>query len=202
MISQGIGVIAALTLTACAQLHMPDTTLQASNNEACNGVADFYAVSSQLSPESGQEMLQALRLNQAQDDNPCDQLRLSVLLSKPDTRFHDDAEAGRLLQDFLHDPDRAQHPDRGFALLLADNISERRQLQEELQRLEKAIEQEQTTSQQLAEKLKREHAAAEALQLKLEQLNSIERDINAKEQSVATPAADGKTDEPSQNTPD
>ena len=202
MISQGIGAIAALTLTACAQLHMPGTTMQASNNEACIGVADFYTAASQLSAETGQEMLQALRSNQTQGDNPCDQLRLSVLLSKPDTSFHDDAEAGRLLQDFLHDPDRAQHPDRGFALLLADNISERQQLQEELQRLEQAITQEQAASQELAQKLKREHAAAEALQLQLEQLNSIERDINEKEQSVATPTADRQPDEPNQNTPD
>jgi len=184
MMYQGMGIIAVLTLTACAQWQI---MTQAGHNEACEDITNFYTAASSLSPKSGKEMLQALRSNQAQSDNPCDQLRLVILLGKPDTAFHDDAEAARLLRNFLHNPEHAYHPDRGLALLLADNIKERQQLQEKLLSQEKGLALEQAVSQKLAQKLKKEHAATKALKSQLEQLKSIEQDINEKEQSVAVP---------------
>ncbi len=184
MMYRGMGIIAVLTLTACAQWQI---VTQARHGEACAGVTSFYTAAVALSPEAGREMLQALRSNQAQSDNPCDQLRLVILLGKPGTAFQDDAEAGRLLQNFLHNADHAQHPDRGLALLLADNIKGRQQLQEKLLRQEKSLALEQAVSQKLAQKLKREHAATKTLKSQLEQLKSIEQDINEKEQSVAVP---------------
>ncbi|HHI94408.1 MAG TPA: hypothetical protein ENK04_13005 [Gammaproteobacteria bacterium] len=173
-----------LTLTACAQWQ---AITQVGHNEACEGITNFYTAVSLLPPEAGQEMVQALRVSQVQDNNPCDQLRLVMLLGKPDTAFHDNTEAARLVQDFLYDPDYAQHPDRGLASLLADNIKERQQLQEKLRSQEKSLTLEQAVSQRLAKKLKREHAAAKALKSQLEQLKSIEQDINEKEQSAAVP---------------
>jgi len=194
MIYRGMGIIAVLTLTACAQWRIVTQAIvtQGSHNEACEGITGFYTAASRLSVEAGQEMLQALRTNQTQGENPCDQLRLVMLLGKPDTAFHDDAEAARLLQDFLDAPRFAQHPDRGLASLLADNIKERQQLQEQLRSQEKSLALEQAVSQKLAKKLKREHTAAKALKSQLEQLKSIERDINEKEQSVVAPAANRK----------
>jgi len=190
MMYQGMGIIiAALTLTACAQWQM---ITRASHNDACEGITRFYTAASRLSPGAGQEMLRALRSNQAQGDNPCDQLRLGILLSKPGTAFHDDAGAARLLQNFLGDPARAQHAARGLALLLADNIKERQQLQEKLRIREKSLALEQAVSQKLAKKLQREHAAAKAMRLQLEQLKSIEQDINEKERSVAAPTTNRK----------
>jgi len=184
MMYQGMGIIAVLTLTACAQWQI---VTQAEHNEACEDITNFYTAASSLSAEAGEEMLQALRSNQAQGNNPCDQLRLVILLGKSGTAFQDDTEAARLLQDFLHYPDHAQHPDRGLALLLADNIKGRQQLQEKLLRQEKNLVLEQAVSQKLAQKLKREHAATKALKSQLEQLKSIEQDINEKEQSVTVP---------------
>ncbi len=184
MMHQGIGIIAVLTLTACAQWQI---VTQARHGEACAGVTSFYTAASALSPEAGREMLQALRSNQAQGDNPCDQLRLVILLGKPGTAFQDDAEAGQLLQDFLHNANHVEHPDRGLALILADNIKGRQQLQEKLLSQEKSLALEQAVSQKLAQKLKREHAATKALKSQLEQLKSIEQDINEKEQSVVIP---------------
>jgi len=184
MMYQGMGIIAVLTLTACAHWQIAP---QSEHNDACEEITNFYMAASLLSPEAGKEMLQALRTNQTQGDNPCDQLRLVMLLGKLGTVFHDDTEAARLLQNFLHDPDHAQHPDRGLALLMADNIKGRQQLQEKLLGQEKNLALEQAVSQKLAEKLRREHAAAKALKLQLEQLKSIEQDINEKEQSAAAP---------------
>ncbi len=185
MMYQGMGIIAVLTLTACAQWQI---VTQTGHNEVCEGITHFYTAASLLSPEAGKEMLQALRENQAQEgDNPCDQLRLVILLGRPDTVFHDDTEAARLLQDFLNNPDHAQHHDRGLALLMADNIKGRQQLQEKLLSREKSLALEQAVSQKLAEKLRREHTAAKALKSQLEQLKSIEQDINEKEQSAAAP---------------
>jgi len=190
MIYRGIGIIiAVLTLPACAQWH---TIMQGRHGDTCGGINGFYTTVSSLSPGAGQEMLQTLRSRQALAGNPCDQLRLAILLDKPGTAFRDDAEATRLLQDFLHDPGYAQHADRGLALLLADNIRERQQLQEKLHSREKSLALEQAVSQRLAKKLKREHTAAKALRSQLEQLKSIERDINEKERSVAVPAANRK----------
>ncbi len=184
MMYQGMGIIAVLTLTACAQWQM---VTPARHNEACEGITNFYMAASLLSPEAGEEMLQALRSNQAQGDNPCAQLRLVILLGKLGTTFHDDIEAARLLKHFLQNPDYAQHSDRGLALLLADNIKGRQQLQEKLLDQEKILALEQAVSQKLAQKLKREHAATKALKSQLEQLKSIEQDINEKEQSAAAP---------------
>ncbi len=184
MMYQGMGIIVVLTLTACAQWQ---TVTQAEHNEGCEGVTNFYTAAALLSPEVGEEMLQALRSNQMRGDNPCDQLRLVMLLGKPGTAFQDDTEAARLLQNFLHNPDHAQHPDRGLALLLVDNIKGRQQLQEKLLSQEKNLALEQAVSQRLAQKLKREHAATKALKSQLEQLKSIEQDISEKEQSAAVP---------------
>ncbi len=208
MIRQGTGVIAALMLTACAQLHTTSQPPLATEgqSEVCD-VAEFYAGVSQLSAEAGQKILQV-----RSDNNPCNQLRQAVLLSKPGTAFFDNAQAGRLLRGFLHNPNYARHPDRGFASLLADTVDERQKTQAVLQiqhNLKENLAQEQVVSQTLAQKLEWEHNATEslrkqlkALQSQLDRLKSIEQDINEKEQSVVAPTTDRETDEPNQDTPD
>lgn len=209
MIRQGAAevIIAVLMLTACAQTpatSLPPTAAQG-QSEVCD-VAEFYAETSLLSVEAGQKILQA------RADNPCDQLRQAVLLSKPGTAFFDNAQAGRLLRGFLHNPNHARHPDRGFASLLADTVDERRKAQAALQiqhNLKESLAQEQLISQTLGQKLEWEHSAKKslrkqlkALQSQLDRLKSIEQDINEKEQSVAAPTTDSETDEPNQDTAD
>jgi hypothetical protein len=183
------------------------------HGEGCGDMAEFYAAVPLLSEGVGQEMLQVLSLNQAWGDNPCDQLRGALLLSKPGTAFRDDVKAGKLLRDFLDNPDRTRHPDRALASLLAEVVEERQWLQAERYSLEKTITQEQGVSyrlaQILAQILKRERTTAkslrkqlETLQSQLDQLKSIERDINEKEQSAATPTVDRESDESNQDTSD
>ena len=203
---RAIVVTAALVLTACAQSNTPDPlAVPAGQCKACD-VTEFYAKASLLSAAAGQKMLRG------RVDNPCDQLRLAILLSAPNTAFSDDVQAGQLLRDFLQNPGHVRHPNRGFASLLADAVDERRKLKTTLQilaNLKKNLAQEQIVSQALAEKLEREHGAAKslrtqlrALQSQLDQLKSIELDINKKEQSVATPTTDREADGPNQDTAD
>jgi len=205
MIRQGMGTIAVLMLTACTQLHTVSSTSTLtgySHSEACSEVVESYTAVSLLSAEAKNELLQTLSSHQPPGDKPCDQLRLAVLLSKPGTNFRDDVEASRLLKIFLGNPNHAHAPDRSLAYLLTDIVDERQRLQAELHRLKKTISQELVISQTLARKLKQQHSATKVLQSQLDQLKSIERDINEKEQFAATPSADKKTDEPNQDTPD
>ncbi len=203
MIRQGMGMIAALLLTACAQVQTVNTTsAQPGNSETCDGVMEFYTAVSLLSSEAQGTLQQALRANQLLDENPCNQLRLAILLSKPDTNFRDDSAVDTLLKDFLNTAGYTHAPSRSFASLLIDMVNERQWLQANIDHLTQAISQEETVSQTLARKLKQQHIATKALQSQLDQLQSIERDINEKEQSAATTAADKNADEADQDTPD
>lgn len=209
----GTAIAALIMLTACApSLYTASPKpMPESHREACGNMAEFYAAVPLLSDGVGQEMLQVLSLNQAWDENPCDQLRGALLLSKPGTVFRDDAKASKLLRDFLDNPGNAHHPDRALASLLAEVVDERQWLQAERYSLEKTITQEQGVSyrlaQILAQILKRERTTAKSLrsqldmlQSQLDQLKSIERDINEKEQSAATPTVNREPDEPNQDT--
>ncbi len=198
---QGTGIFIALLLTGCAQLDTVDSTW-IGDSTTCNEAVEFYTAVSLLSTATKEELLHTLRSNRSQEGNPCNQLRLAMLLSKPNTNFRDDVTASTLLKNFLANPGNTHAPSRSLAHLLSDRINEHQQLQEAMRSLEKTISQEMAISQTLAKKLKRQHTTTKALQSQLDQLKSIERDINEKEQSAATPAASEKINESNQNTPD
>ncbi|VAW89667.1 hypothetical protein MNBD_GAMMA17-986 [hydrothermal vent metagenome] len=203
MIRQGMGAIAVLMLAACSHVHtVSSTSAPTGNSESCDEVMEFYSVVSRLSAEAEKELLQTLRTSSAQGGNSCDQLRLAILLGKPGTNFRDNVAAGMLLKDFLENSPLTDAASQSLAHLLIDIAAAEEQQQVDLHRLKKAISQEQAISQVLARKLKRQHTATKALQSQMDQLKSIERDINEKEQSAATSTPDKGTDESDQNTPD
>jgi len=213
MIRPSAGIILALLLTACAQLPFGLGTLPP-RDEDCGNVLEFRSAASQLSATAGQEIRQALQPNGGADDT-CNRLRLALLLSKPGTPFRDDTEAARLLADFLAEPANAQHPQRELAQqladTLADNLAERQRLLTRQAVLEKSLAQEKKRVQALTKKLKQLQTNAASLrkqvktqQSQLDQLNSIEQDINAKERAVENTASDReekRVHETKQNTP-
>ncbi|HEB92032.1 MAG TPA: hypothetical protein ENI94_00865 [Gammaproteobacteria bacterium] len=209
MIRQQAGTsLVLLLLSACAPLPFSGGPPLA-ETESCGDVIEFHNVASRLSANDGREMRQALQPNGSADD-ACNRLRLALLLCKPDTPFRDDAEAARLLTGFLADPATAQHPQRGLAQYLADSLVERRRLladgQVERQRLltkqaslEEFLTREKRRVQALTKELTQMKATAASLQkqvkaqqLQLDQLKSIEQDINAKELAVENPASGRK----------
>ncbi len=209
MIRQQAGTtLALLLLSACAPLPFSSGPPLV-ETESCGDVIEFHAVVSRLSASDGWETRQALQPNGGADD-ACNRLRLALLLSKPGAPFRDDAEAARLLTDFLADPATAQHPQRGLAQYLADSLSERRRLLADSQAghqrlltkqvsLEESLTREKSRVQALRKELTQIKASAGSLrkqvkaqQLQLDQLKSIEQDINAKELAVENPASGRK----------
>lgn len=181
---QATGIISAVLLTACAQL--PPVPADSPPHETCGDVMEFYAAISRLSDTSRRDMLQTLRADLSQSSEACDHLRLALLLSRPGTTYQDDETAADLLDVFLHDPAQAQHPARGLALLLIDDINERHRLRLLGHGLQLRLKQERTATKILRRQSK-------ALRSQLDQLKSIERDINEKERAVTSPPANEKT---------
>lgn len=212
MIRQQAGtILVLLLLSACAPLQFGNRPPPAvAETDNCGDVIEFHAAASRLSASDGQEMRQALQPNGGADDT-CNRLRLALLLSKPDTPFRDDTEAARLLADFLADPANTQHPQRGLAQQLADSLAERQRLLARQAALKKSLVQEHKRVQALTKKLEQMQSNAASLwkqvktqQSQLDQLKSIEQDINAKERAVENPASDReekRVHEPKQNTP-
>lgn len=209
MIRQLAGTILALSLlSACAPLPFSNSPPPA-KTESCGDVVEYHTLASRLSANDGWELRQALQPTGGVDD-ACNRLRLALLLCKPDTPFRDDAEAARLLTGFLADPATAQHPQRGLAQQLADSLADRQRLLTdslaERQRLlakqmllEESLAQEKTRTQVLTKELQQIQTTATSLkkqvqaqQSQLDQLKSIEQDINAKERAVENPASDRK----------
>lgn len=195
------GILLALLLSACAQLPFGLGTAPATDpamDQDCGDVLEFHSAASRLSADAGQAMRQALQPNGDTEDD-CNRLRLALLLSQPDTAFRDDAEAARLLADFLASPANGQHPQRALASQLADELAERQRLLMRLEALKTSLTQERQRAKTLTKELKRLQATAAALrkrvkaqQSQLDQLKSIEQDINAKERAVEIPTAAGK----------
>ena len=202
----GLGLLPVLLLcSACAQLGVEDGA-----GEDCGDVLEFHRIAAQLSPGAGAEMRRALQPRGAASD-ACNRLRLALLLARPDTGFRNDAEAARLLQAFLDDPAHARHPQRPLARLLADELAERQRLAAQVATLEESLAGERQRQQALSQNLQRLRAdnaelrrQVQTQRSQLDQLKSIERDINAKERAVenpATPREEGGHHEPGQDSP-
>jgi len=172
-----IGIISAILLTACAQLPLPaDSSPQVPQESSCGNVLEFYTAVSHLSDLSQKEILQALRADVVENNEACSQLRLTLMLSRPSTTYQDDEAALSLLAVILHDFVASQHPARGLALLLVEEIDERNRLRATGRALQQRLKQGRSAAAVLRHQL-------QALRLQLDQLKSIEQDINEKERA-------------------
>ncbi|MCF6325565.1 MAG: hypothetical protein L3J89_14820 [Gammaproteobacteria bacterium] len=183
-----IGIISAVLLTACAQLPLPaDSSPQAPLESSCGNVLEFYTAVSRLSDLSQEEVLQALRADVVENNEACSQLRLALMLRRPGMAYQDDEAALNLLAIILHDFIESQHPARSLALLLVEEIDERNRLRATGHALQQRLKQGRSTAAVLRRQL-------EALRSQLEQLKSIEQDINEKERASVGANLNPETD--------
>jgi len=189
-----IVIISAALLTACAQLPLStDASPQASLEGPCGNVLKFYAAISRLSDLPQREILQALRADVVENNEACSPLRLTLMLSRPGTAYQDDERALSLLAVILRDSVESQHPARGLALLLVEEIDERNRLRATGRALQQRLKQGRSDVATLRHQLG-------VLRSQLEQLKSIEQDINDKERAGVgvnlNPETDRKNHEP------
>ncbi len=193
-----MALLTGLLLSACAQFeHEPSlNTIQATPKPAstpvqpsgCDGLG-YYQTLSGMTPDEKKKKLPLLRLSQKiEDDDGCGQLELAMLLSQPDSDFQNDAEAERLLGEFLDNPSINSDQDRALANLLRDIIQERLRSQKVQNILKRKLKKEQIASSVLKKRLNQ-------LKSQLEQLKSLEQDINQQEQAISTPSREKSVDE-------
>ena len=192
-----LALLSGLVLTACVQLEhnanlktIPPTPEPASEpvqSGGCDGL-EYYQRLSGMTPDEIKWELSALRLSQQKQDDSCPQLKLSMLLSQPDNDYRNNVEAERLLGEFLGNGVHERDQDRALASLLREIVQERLRAQETQKNLERELKQALIASAVLKKRLL-------ALKSQLEQLKSLEQDINKQEQAISTPSRNKATDE-------
>ncbi len=119
----------------------------------------------------------------------CDQLRLAILLGLPKFRLENDIKAEKLLQNFLEKEKMPTMQDKQIVWFLMDEIQWRKQMHSKQLSLRKQQKKERVAYSKLLEQLSE-------VQLKLKQLRSIDKNINAKEQEISIPSTDKIPNEP------
>ena len=155
----------------------------------CGGMLNYYETLRLMSLTELEQGLITLRqsLNYTKDN--CNRLRLAMLLGLPEFRLKNDDEAEQLLKDFLEKGRDLAIQDRQIAWLLSNEIHWRKKMKNLQDLLKKQIEAEQARSLNLLKRL-------EEAQSKLEQLQNIDKNINAREQEISTPLTDKILHEP------
>ena len=116
-----------------------------------------------------------------------DQLRLAVVLSRPDTPLSDDQHAQLLIEDYLESSVEGHEDDKAFAQLLLSVLEDRQRYGRSKRKVEEALNKERERRNDL--KTKSDQLEVEIVKLKaqLNQLKAIEDDITESEQSIVAP---------------
>ncbi|MCF6235086.1 MAG: hypothetical protein L3J70_01710 [Gammaproteobacteria bacterium] len=155
----------------------------------CGGMLNYYETLRLMSTNELKLGLVSLRLSLNYTKDNCNRLRLAMLLGLPEFRLKNDAEAEQLLKDFLEKGEVPVIQDRQIAWLLSDEIHWRKKMQSHQNFLKKQLETEQTLALNLWERLAK-------AQSQLEQLQKIDKNINAREQEISAPLTDKILNEP------
>ncbi len=146
-------------------------------------VLNYYETLRLMSTNELELGLIALRESVSYTEDNCSLLRLAMLLGLPEFRLKNDVEAEKLLNGFLQNGDIAYIDDRQITRWLLDEIYWRKGNQSDQKLLKNQIEAEQARSFDLQKHL-------EKAQSKLEQLQNIDKNINAREQEISEPLMD------------
>lgn len=163
-----------VSLSACGPLNY--------KSSRCRGLLNDYASLRELSAEAGVAQLASLRQSPRLADNSCEQLRLAMLLGRPEFRQENDAEAERLLEALLVGDAKLATQDRQLARLLLDEIQWRKKIWQKLRA-------EQAASLKLLGRLTQ-------AQSQLKQLRNIDQNINDSEREISAPSTDKIPHEP------
>ncbi|WP_456379404.1 hypothetical protein [Thiolapillus sp.] len=159
----------------------------ASNN--CGNLLDDYETFSLMDSKGRRQFLDNASSNWVLTRGGCEQLRLALLLSQPNRPDKDRRRALQLLKELLDDeklPDAQAHQ---LASLLHDQLRQIHSQQLKTLDLRRRLKAQNTASRQLAEQLSK-------LQFQLQQLKTIEQNINEKEQSIITPSTGNISNQP------
>ena len=109
----------------------------------CDGL-DYYHALSQMALDDKKQELTALRASLQSQESSCEQLKLALLLSLPDSAIRNDIKAAKLLADFLENPVNDRQQDRALASLLRGVIQERLHSQRMQNTLKRKLKQKQS----------------------------------------------------------
>jgi hypothetical protein len=188
-------VIAMLLVSGCAATGEKTSDVQgqpirvtAPATPTCGNLLEYYAALKAMPAELSVLELKTLREHQTSGGSLCYELRLAVLLALQGNSSNDLQESRELLQKVLASPDGEgiKAEDRQLAQLILDLLEGSNKVQ---RGLHEKLSNERAASLQLLQRL----AETEA---KLKQLKNIDKDINAKEQSITTPSTDNIPNEP------
>ncbi len=184
----------ALLLGGCASLQQTPAPLLSSAAlpvPACEDLLSDYETYADLDEQARARFVETLRGRQALSADACEQLRLALVWSQGGAAeraralklVEDLLDSGALLEKFHAQP---------LALLLHDRLRQERRLALRNLELQQRLKGCRAREKDLARQL-------EDLRSQLRQLKQIEQNINEKEQSLITPAADKL---PARSSPD
>lgn len=200
MYKLSVVVITILLMAGCAALRPPlsptpralPPASDSISSAHCSNLLDNYETFSLMDTQRRKQELKAIAGIWSVTQESCDQLRLALLLSQPDNSVQDKQKSLELVTDLLAGKHGLDMQARQLAELLRDQLKQILSRQIQILELRHQLEQESAASRQLSKQLT-------SLQSQLEQLKSIEKSINEKEQSIITPSTNSIPDEPAQN---
>jgi hypothetical protein len=167
----------------------PETTV----DPGCGDLLGYYEAALLMENRDREQELEILTEVWSLTRDGCDQLRLALMLSQPETPVKERERALSLLTDLLNRNDGMEMKSYQLAQLLHSQLEQLLSRQIHFQKLRRKLKQERAASRKLLQRLT-------ALQSQLEQLKNIEKSINEKEQAIITPSTDNIPHEPVQNS--
>ncbi|VAW88379.1 hypothetical protein MNBD_GAMMA18-1791 [hydrothermal vent metagenome] len=172
-----------------APLPEPETMV----DPGCGDLLGYYEAALLMENVDREQELETLTEIWSLTREWCDQLRLALMLSQPETPVKERERALNLLTDLLNRNDGMEMKSYQLAQLLHSQLEQLLSRQIHVQKLKRKLKQERAASRKLLQRLT-------ALQSQLEQLKNIEKSINEKEQAIITPSTDNIPHEPVQNS--
>ncbi|MCF6355450.1 MAG: hypothetical protein L3J26_10205 [Candidatus Polarisedimenticolaceae bacterium] len=193
-----IGIIATMLVVGCTALRPPDPAPapdpdpETTVAPGCGDLLGYYEAALLMESWHRKQELESLTEAWSLTREGCDQLRLALLLSQPDTPVKERERALYLLTDLLSRSGSMEMQSLQLAQLLHSQLKQLLTRQTHLQELRRKLKRERAASRELLQHLT-------ALQSQLEQLKNIEKSINEKEQAIITPSTNNTPHEPVQN---
>ncbi len=147
----------------------------------------YYDKISRSSPQALQTEHRHLLSRQTTEPGARDQLRLAVMLSRPDTPLRDDQHAQLLVEEYLESSFAGFSEDKAFAELFLEMLKERQRYGLSRGKLKAALEEERELRKELKKKSDQLEVEIVQLRAQLDQLKAIEEDVTESEQSIVAP---------------
>lgn len=193
MIKKILPLFCFTVLNACSIVNQP-SQLNADNNctetktltrisSACD-ILHYYEVISALTDNQKLQAAKALQSSAAPDEKltDCNQIKLAILLSAPNSVLQDDKASIDSLTDFINNAESVTLVDKIFASFLKQFVEERSQIRHQHTKTRNLLK----TQQQEAEIILNELVKTRQ---QLQQLKSLESELNHQEKRIVSQPA-------------